>query len=291
MDINVPGISFTHFTSILAAGGINAPELNTELWITNSILVAAVVTIAILLFTRSATRKMALIPGRRQNLVEFVIEFLYGQVEGIVGKQVAPKAFPLLATIFIFIIVSNWFGLLPGVGTIGWGEGPKHGVVTEMHTPLLRPATADLNMTLALAAVFMVVWLVISVRELGLWGSIVHIFGPKGGLKGTLMYLLMPIFIFVGIIEVVSIVFRPMSLSLRLLGNIFAGETLLHTMGHLGEHVFGAKGILGFLLSVLLPLPFYFMEILVGALQATVFTLLCAVYIKLSTSHGDEHEH
>jgi F-type H+-transporting ATPase subunit a len=143
-------------------------------------------------------------------------------------------------------------------------------------------------MTLALALVFMVVWVWISVRELGVWGSIVHIFGPKGGLQGALKYMLMPIFMFVGVIEVISIVFRPMSLSLRLLGNIFAGETLLHTMGGLGE-MLGLPSWVSVITSVVFPLPFYFMEILVGALQATVFALLCAVYIKLSTTHEEEH--
>lgn len=271
---------------MLAAGGINAPEIAG--WFTNSIFVAIVVTVAVLLFTRMATRRMELIPSGKQNFVEFVVEFLYGQVEGIVGKHVAPKAFPLLATIFIFVITANWFGLIPGVGTIGWGTSSGPLSLSEVKTPILRPATADLNMTLALAAVFMVVWAWISVRELGVWGSLVHIFGPKGGLEGALKYMLMPIFLFVGIIEVVSIAFRPMSLSLRLLGNIFAGETLLGTMGTLGESI-GASGFWAFLTSVLFPLPFYFLEILVGALQATVFTLLCAVYLKLSTTHDEEH--
>lgn len=285
MDAFSPAISLEFVSPLLAAGGIAAPEISG--WFTNSILVAAFVTTAVLLFTRMATRSMALVPGPKQNTVEFVIEFLYGQVEGIVGKHVAPRAFPLLATVFIFIITANWFGLIPGVGTIGWGEPSGPLSLKEVTTPILRPATADLNMTLALAAVFMVVWLWLSISELGLWGTIVHIFGPKGGLTGPLKYMLMPIFIFVGVIEVVSIVFRPMSLSLRLLGNIFAGETLLVTMGGLGETI-GATGIVSWLTSVLFPLPFYFMEILVGALQATVFTLLCAVYIKLSTTH-EEH--
>lgn len=273
---------------LLAAGGIAAPELPSVGWLSNSILVAVIVTVGVLLFTRMATRRMELIPGQKQNFVEFLIEFLYGQVEGIVGKHVAPKAFPLLATMFIFIITANWFGLIPGVGTIGWGEKVAFASVKDVHVALLRPATADLNMTLALAVVFMVVWFWISVKELGVWGSLVHIFGPKGGLQGALKYMLMPIFFFVGIIEVISIVFRPASLSLRLLGNIFAGETLLAVMGSLGETVIGATGIWAFLTSVAFPIPFYFMEILVGALQATVFTLLCAVYIKLSTTH-EEH--
>jgi F-type H+-transporting ATPase subunit a len=297
MDFSLPMFSFESALPLLAAGGIGAPAIPAFGWVTNSIVVAVIVTSAILLFTRMATKRMELIPGGKQNLVEYLVEFLYGQVEAIVGKHVAPKAFPLLATIFIFILCSNWFGLLPGVGTLGFGETKtfltldtsvvdSHGHAT--YVPLLRPATADLNMTLALAAVFMAVWLWLSIKELGLWGTIVHIFGPKGGIQGMLKYLLMPIFIFVGCIEIVSIVFRPMSLSLRLLGNIFAGETLLHTMGELGETV-GLPSWAATLSSIVFPLPFYFMEILVGALQATVFSLLCAVYIKLSTTHEEEH--
>ena len=286
---HLPSFSLDAASPLLAAGGIAAPAIPALGWFTNSIFVALVVTGVVLWFTRMATKKMAVIPGPKQNLVEFVVEFLYGQVEGIVGKHVAPKAFPLLATIFIFIIVANWFGLIPGVGTIGWGEAVGPFSLESVHTPLLRPATADLNMTLALAAVFMVVWFWISVKELGVWGSLVHIFGPKGGLAGALKYMLLPIFFFVGIIEVISIAFRPVSLSLRLLGNIYAGETLLFEMGGLGEKIFGLSGFLGFLTSVIFPLPFYFMEILVGALQATVFTLLCAVYVKLSTEHPEEH--
>ncbi len=291
--------SLDSISPLIAAGGINAPEIPAFGWLTNSILVAAIVTCAVLAFTRMATRRMELIPGPKQNLVEYVVEFLYGQVEGIVGKHVAPKAFPLLATLFIFILSSNWFGLLPGVGTVGFGHkvaalsvDSSHVDADGHHTfvPLLRPATADLNMTLALAAVFMLVWFYLSIRELGVWGTLVHIFGPKGGLHGPLKYALMPIFFFVGLIEVVSIIFRPMSLSLRLLGNIFAGETLLHTMGGLGATI-GLPSWLAWISSVLFPLPFYFMEILVGALQATVFSLLCAVYIKLATTHDGEEHH
>lgn len=286
MDFPLPSSMTASLHPLLAAGGIDAPEIYG--WFTNSIFVALVVTVGVLLFTRAATKRMELIPGGKQNLVEFVVEFLYNQVEAIVGKQVAPKAFPLLATIFIFVLVANWFGLIPGVGTIGWGERAGPFSVKYVETALLRPATADLNMTLAIAAVFMVVWAWISVRELGLWGTVTHIFGPKGGLQGALKWMLLPIFIFVGIIEVISIAFRPMSLSLRLLGNIFAGETLLETMKGLGDTV-GLSGFVSFLTSVAFPLPFYFLEILIGALQATVFSLLCAVYIKLSTTHDEHH--
>lgn len=258
-------------------------------WFTNSVFVAAVVTILILVASRKATRKLSPIPSGYQNFFEYVIEFLYGQVEGIVGKKVAPRAFPLLATIFLFVLLSNWFGLLPGVGTIGFGQlkGPLTLDTSQHITPLLRPATSDLNMTFGIAIVFMVVWAWLTFRELGVIGFIKHVFGPKGGLTGFLGIALIPIFLFVGVIEVVSIGFRPVSLAMRLFGNVYAGETLLHTMSSMID---GVHPIVDFLAAVLLPLPFFFLEILVGILQATVFSLLCAVYIQLSTSH-DEEEH
>ncbi len=326
--------------ALLAAGGIAPGVFDGGGGITNSIVVAAIVTGLILWFCSLATRKMSMVPGPNQNLVEMVVEFLYGQVEGIVGKKVAPKAFPLLATLFIFILLSNWLGLVPGVGTVGFGptsgpltidqsalaehadagshadetlasqvveaahaggadhkadaahaEGGDHAEHGDDHAahfvPLFRPATADFNATLGMAMVFMLVWTWITVREVGVWGFLVHTFGPKGGLTGFLKVLLIPIFIFVGLIEIISIVFRPISLSFRLLGNVYAGESLLHAMNQIGS-LLGLGGVASFLLGIVVPLPFYFLEILVGLIQAIVFTLLCAVYIQLSTA---EEEH
>jgi len=258
-------------------------------FVTNSFFVALVVVAVILVFSRKATANMSLIPHKWQNLFELVVEFLYDRVEAIVGKKVAPKAFPLLATLFVFILVSNYFGLLPGVGTIGWGESSGMMNLTHVHSPLLRPATADLNMTLGMSLCFMLVWLFITIREVGVIGFLKHTFGAKGGLTGIMGMLVAVIFFAVGLIEIVSIVFRPASLSLRLFGNIFAGETLLHTMMGLGE-MFGLGGFGKFIISLIAPLPFYFMELLVGLLQAVVFTLLCAVYIQLSTTHDDHGE-
>src|SRR5690606_34679528 len=122
----------------------------------------------------------------------------------------------------------------------------------------------------------------------GFMGLVHHTFGPKGGLEGFLKNLLMPIFLFVGFIEVISIVVRPLTLSLRLYGNVYAGESLLHAMGSLGD-TFGMGPVLKFISSVVFQLPFYFLEILVGILQGMVFAMLNAVYIKLSTSHDEEH--
>lgn len=290
MQLHLIDQTFSH--AILAAGGINAPHIPGLGSLSNSILVAVIVTTVILLFTRMATRRMALVPDGKQNFVEFVVEFLYGQVEEIVGKKVAPKVFPLLATLFVFILSANWFGLIPGVGTIGFGE--KVGFLMlnpddHNFVPLLRPATADLNMTFGMAAVFMLMWVWITVKETGVIGFFKHVFAPKGGLTGFMWWALLPIFMFVGVIEIISIMFRPVSLSFRLLGNVYAGETLLHSMGNIGS-LMGLGEWPSRILGVLVPLPFYFLEILVGLIQAIVFTLLCAVYVQLSTAH-DEDDH
>lgn len=272
---------------LIASISIKAQELPFGAWFTNSIFVAVLVLLLVGFFAIRATKNMTLVPHPAQNFFEWIVEFLYGQVEGIVGKRVAPRAFPLLATLFIFILVSNWMGLLPGVGTVGWGQpGEAPLALDELNVALFRPATADLNMTLGMAASFMIVWAWLTISDLGVIGFIEHTFAPKGGLKGFLWWALLPIFIFVGAIELISIAFRPVSLSLRLFGNVFAGETLLHTMSTLGDQM---PPWASFLASVAFPLPFYFLELLVGLLQAMVFALLCAVYIQLSSAHEEHH--
>ena len=265
------------------------PDHGWASFLTNSIFVAALVTVVLLWFFRSAMKPKALVPGRKQNFVELIVEFLYNQVEGIVGPKIAPGAFPLLATIFIYVTISNWVGLLPGVGTIGFSShvGALHST-SHVETPLLRPGTADMNLTLGIAICSLIVWLFITIKEMGVGGTLYHMFGPKGGLQGGLKYALMPLFFIVGLIEVISILFRPMTLSLRLYGNVFAGENLLHSMSSL---VHSGNAIIDFIASVLIPLPFYFLEILVGVLQGMVFALLCAVFIKLSTTHEESHGH
>lgn len=259
-------------------------------FVTNSVIVALCVLGIVFFFAKKATTNMTLVPHKAQNLFEFLVEFLYGRVESIVGPKQAKLAFPLLGTLFIYILVSNWFGLIPGVGTIGFGPstGPLS-VSSADHAfhPILRPPTADLNATLALAVSAFLVWLVLTIKEVGVWGFIVHTFGPKGGLKGIMGLVVGAVFLFVGVIEIVSIALRPMTLSVRLYGNIFAGESVLHTLGGLLDKAGQPWSMLG---SILIPFPFYFMELLVGLLQAIVFTLLCSVYIQLSTTH-DDHGH
>ncbi|MEO8205188.1 MAG: F0F1 ATP synthase subunit A [Chthoniobacterales bacterium] len=282
------------FTIIAEGASLTAKAFSSHPFLgfmTNSALVALIVMGSILFLARRATRRMELIPSQGQNMFEAVVESLYDTFEGIVGKHMAPKTFSLLASLFLYILVCNWFGLIPGVGTIGWGEA-AHGHlpwnIEHMDVPWFRPTMADLNTTLGLAIVFMIFWLYWSLRENGLVGFLAHIFGMKGGFKGFMVLIMAPIFFFVGIIEVVSILFRPVSLSMRLFGNVLAGETLLVTMMTMGK-LFGFPEWLSFILSITLPIPFYFLELMVGLVQALVFTLLCAVYIQLSTTHDDEH--
>jgi F-type H+-transporting ATPase subunit a len=175
--------------------------------------------------------------------------------------------------------------LVPGVGTIGFGEpgGGPFGL-KEVTEPLLRPANADLNMTAGMAIFFMIWWVIWTWQEIGPIAFLKDNFAPKGGIKGFMWVALLPLFLFVGVIEMFSIAIRPVSLSFRLFGNMFAGETLLHTMGSLGDAL---PFPLNFISRVVFPLPFYFLELLVGLLQAFVFAMLCAVYIKLSV--GTEH--
>jgi len=291
----------------LAAESLAQPT--TWFTISNSFIVTFLVIVLIVLWAQSATRRMELVPGMTQNTFEVVVEVLYDTLEQVVGKHMVGKSFSILASLFIFILIANWFGLVPGVGTvymklptetaaelIGGAEISYDETETqavdghkESYTkvPILRPTTADLNMTLAMALVFMVFWLYVSLKENGLIGFLDHIFGVKGGLKGLMAFLLFPIFFGVGLIEVVSIVFRPVSLSLRLFGNVFAGETLLHTMLTLGRTL-GFPDWLAWISSIIIPIPFYFLELLIGLLQAMVFALLCAVYLSLSTSHDED---
>jgi len=261
-------------------------------WLTNSIFVSILISGFVIWLCRSATRKMTLVPSPLQNAFELVVEGLYTMLEEIVGRRMIARTFSFLATLFVFILASNWFALLPGVGSIGWSAekpGPFLSLPT-VDTPLLRPTTADLNMTLAMALIFTVMWLYWSLTEVGPKNFLLHLFGVKGGIKGFLAYALMPIFLFVGLIEVVSILFRPVSLSLRLFGNVFAGENLLSTMISLGKDLHFPEWV-AVIASITIPIPFYFLEILVGVLQALVFMLLCAVYIQLSTTHDEDEAH
>jgi F-type H+-transporting ATPase subunit a len=249
--------------------------------ITNSMLVPWIVAAGIIILAQTAMRHPKPIPDRRQNFWEWMVEGLYTFLENIIGRDLVRKGFWFYATIFIFILIVNWFGLIPGIGTVGWGHyGPSGNFVVDR--PLLRGGNADLNMTTAMSAVFFVMWFVWALQAQGVGGFLKHLFGPKGETSGIIKILMIVIFFAVGWLEVISILFRPIALSFRLFGNIYAGESILEAMSTMVPW-----------LSPILPIPFYFLEVLVGFVQALVFMLLTAVFTMLIAEHqeGPEHAH
>jgi len=248
--------------------------------VTNSMLMVWIVAAFIIVMAQLATRKMEAIPSGLQNVVEWLVESLYDFLGTILGKDLTKRTFWFFGTIFILILFTNWFGLIPGVGTVGWHlDGP--GVDPhDVFRPFLRGGNADMNMTAAMAFTFAGMWFYWAVTENGLKGFLAHIFAPKAKFGGIMAVMMLLVFAFVGILEVISILFRPVALSFRLYGNIFAGENILENMMLMG----------GKWLAWLPPLPFYFLELLVGLIQALVFMLLTAVFLKLICDHGDHHE-
>jgi F-type H+-transporting ATPase subunit a len=210
--------------------------------------------------------------------VEALVIFLHGFLADIMGEKLAKKTFWLLGSFFIFILCSNWLGLFPGIGSIGWGYSTEH--MFKVTQPLFRGVNADLNTTLALGALFFFFWFIWAWKETGPVGILKHIFAPKGDMKGVMYFVMAVVFLAVGFLEIFSIIIRPFSLALRLYGNIFAGEVMMETMLH-------KIPALGWLL----PVPFYLMEVLVGLIQALVFMLLSSVFVMLICSHEDTEEH
>ncbi|MDD5262077.1 MAG: F0F1 ATP synthase subunit A [Methylacidiphilales bacterium] len=243
-------------------GGVN--------WFTNVTLFTILVVAVLVALVQLGLRKIELVPGSLQNFCEWVVEQLYNLVETVVGKRMTPKVFPLLGSFFIFILVGNWIGLLPGVSTIGFGE-VQNGVF-EVTEPLLRPSSTDLNVTAGLALLFMVIWIYWVFTEEGIVNFLKHIFVPDVQFPLVVKIVVGVIFLFVGMLELLSIALRPITLAVRLFANIFAGENILHAM----------SAIAGPVWSVVFTFPFYCLELMVGLVQALVFVVLCAVYTRLA---------
>ena len=248
--------------------------------ITNSMVTSWIVSLFIIILVKILVGKTSLIPSRGQLIVESIIQNIRSILEPIVGRKVFFPSFWLLSGLFIFILVQNWSGLLPGVGTIGDGHWVgNHFVVSK---PLIRPGNADLNMTLALALVANICWIYFIVKYAGIKAIIKDWFGNKADKTQThflVFGLLSVLFIAVGFIEVLSVLFRPVSLTFRLFGNVYGGESLLHSMFGLGNSTFTMAAA---------SIPFYFMEVLIGLVQALVFMLLVSVYIGLICNHEEE---
>ena len=264
--------------------------------VNNSMIITWIVAIGVIVFAQKATKRIRSVesaanevPSGAQNFWEMLVEGLYNFLGEILGPKLIKKTFWFFATIFIFILFTNWFGLIPGVGTIGWGHYGADGIF-QLERPLFRGGNADLNMTAAMALTFFAFWIILAISENahgktgaagaahGVWGVIKHLFAPKGKEKGFMGVFLIVVFLAVGLIEVVSILFRPVSLSFRLYGNVFAGENILEAMQNVVPT-----------LAPFLPIPFYFLELLVGLVQALVFTLLTSVFTLLICEHEEEH--
>ncbi len=230
--------------------------------VTNSLFVAVMVTIILTVFSLVFYFKIKKIPLKTQGTLEIVLEFLLDLAESIGGKN-GRKYLPLVFTFFIFILLCNWMGLLPGFGSIGMTE-IKNG--HEVFVPLLRGATADLNMTLALALIsfFAIQYFGFSALKLGYLKKFFDFSSPVA--------------FFTGILEIISELSKVISFSFRLFGNVFAGEVLLT--------------VIIFLVPYVVPLPFVGLEIFVGLIQALVFSLLTLVFINTATiAHGEGVEH
>jgi F-type H+-transporting ATPase subunit a len=228
--------------------------------VTNSLLLSALVLVILVSFALVLRKKIAMVPGMVQNVAELILEGALGIMDSVLNgdRKASEKYLPLVFTIFLFILFSNWLGLLPGVGSLVVNQGA--GVVT----PLFRSPASDLNFTLALALIAVTFVNIFGTAAIGLKGRLSVFFNFKG-----------PIDFFVGILEIISEFAKIISFSFRLFGNVFAGEVLL--------------AILAYLVPYVVPVPFLFLELFVGFIQALIFAMLTTVFIGMSVvGHGPE---
>lgn len=247
--------------------------------VTNSLFTSWLALLIILIIGMVFKSKVSLVPQKIQNVIEMVIEKFLDIFDAVTGsRERSTKLAPFVMSFFVLILINNWLGLIPGVGSVG------HIVEHDGHStfiPFLRGGTADLNTTLALASIAVVASHIFGVVAVGAWNylnkfinikAILEI--PKKIINDPTIIIVNPIKAFVGLIEVVGEVAKIASLSFRLFGNIFAGEVLLASMAAL--------------IAFAVPIPFMFLEIIVGLIQALIFAILVLIYISISTT-VEEH--
>lgn len=224
--------------------------------VTNTLLASWIAILLLLIGSVVLRQRMKDVPRGFQNIIETVFDGMLSVMDGITGSREQTKMFfPLIATLFLFILTANWLGILPGFGTIGLREMHEGKTII---VPFLRSANSDLNMTLGMA--------IISVLAIQIFGIVLI-----GAAKYAKRFFNFgnPIMTFVGLIELVSEVAKLLSFSFRLFGNVFAGEVLLVVISSLVPYI--------------VPLPFYFLELFVGFIQAMVFAMLTLVFLKVAT--------
>lgn len=228
--------------------------------VTNSMVGALLASVLLVTVAVLVGRRTSVVPGRAQSLLELPFEFVFGMVREQGGRYWR-QILPLIATIFIFILLANWMGIVPGVGTVGLIQ---HEGGEKVLVPFIRPAAADLNFTLGLAVLAFVVFVYFGIRAHGARGYAKEVLLPRPRALAILM----------GPIELVSHLSRVISLSMRLFGNVFAGEVLVLVLLAIGPM---------FVFAVLI------LELLFGAVQALVFAILAMTYVVLATtSHAAE---
>jgi len=247
--------------------------------VTNSLLNTWVAIAIIIVISMLVRKKIALVPRGIANWFEVVIEGALDMADSVTGsREKTLKFFPVVFALFFFILINNWLGLLPGIGSIGYIA--KHGA-ENIFIPYFRGGTADLNTTIALALISFVITHVLGVIVVGGWkylNKFINIKAlidiPRKFRKDPTIVLVNPIKFFVGIVEVVGEIAKVASLSFRLFGNIFAGEVLLMSITAL--------------FAFIAPIPFMFLELIVGLVQALVFAMLTLVFLTIATA---EEEH
>ncbi len=221
--------------------------------ISNALLTTWIVMAVLIVCSIVATRKLSMKPGTFQTLAEIVVGGLYDFFGSISGSFIG-QFFPLVGSLFLYILLANWIGLLPGVGTVGFWHG-------EEFIPLFRGAMSDLNTTIALAVVSVLAMQYYGFKNLG------HHYAKR------YINFKDPILFSVGILEIISDLSKIISFAFRLFGNIFAGEVLL--------------AVMAFLMPFIVPLPFLFMELFVGLIQALVFSMLSAAFFTIAVAHEE----
>lgn len=252
--------------------------------ISNSVVCTWIVAAIILVTVRLTTWKsIKEVPSGMQNLMEALVEGWENFMGDVLDPKVTRWVFPFATTFFIFILLSDYVDLIPGVGTIGFGTPAQHSLmpfaIENVHRPFFRPPTTDANLTVAMTAVFLVMSLFWAVRYNGFFGFIKHVFGVKVKTNKWVFPIISLLFLFIGVMEAVSIFFaRPVALAMRLYGNVFAGETMLD----MGLHI---KSWLG---SLAITTVVYFYETFVCGVQAFVFALLVVAFVGTMCSHAEE---
>jgi len=249
--------------------------------ITNSLLTSWLALFVIIGISLAVRMKMKKIPGKIQHIFEILIEGAMSLCDQVTNdRKLTNKIFPIVFTLFVFILINNWVGILPFVGSIGMNvleEGH------EVFVPFFRGGTADVNMTLALSLMIVIGSNVFGMIAVGVWKTFnkyvnISLLGSifTKVRKDPSILIVAPITFFVGILELIGEIAKVASLSFRLFGNIFAGEVLLASMAAI--------------FAFILPGPFLFLEVFIGLIQALIFSLLATVYFTIAAEDHGEHE-